>query len=371
MTDRLDWGTVTRTLNVLAVLVILVGIALFAVFAVPQLVGAERSYVVLSGSMQPTMEPGDVILVDAVEVEAVESGDIVTFRESANTVTTHRVVERVRTDTGLALRTKGDDNEEPDLGLVRNEALVGRVISVGATPVVVPYVGHVIETARTQLGVYALVFVPLTLFVLNELYEQLTGSAEPPDAPAPDEQLAVSVHAHAVAEGNSSLATAPADVGSEATRSQPTAETLVPLRLRLPFAVLAVLVPYSAWMTATRESVVGAMAFAGSVVVLAILGYVTLRRHRDDRTVHLPRALTAGEVSLALAGLAAMGATSAWFTFTLESVVSGMIAAGSAIGVLLLGYVRLRLWWVGRRSPAEDPRSSRPTIDPRRGERGA
>ncbi len=375
---HLGWGTAKTTVNLLAILVILGGVAIFAVFAVPQLVGAERSYVVLSGSMQPSMEPGDVILVDAVDVEAVEPGEIVTFRESANTVTTHRVVETVQTDSGLALRTKGDDNEEPDVGLVRNEELVGRVMSVGGTPIAVPYVGHVIETARTQMGVYALVFVPLTLFVLNELYEQLFGASDDPTDPpdplaSPDGGRAVSVYTHALAEGTPPLTDtgpSPADP-VESTSVEPAVETIVPLRLTLPIAVLAVLVPYSGWMTIVNESVVGAMVFAGSAVFLAILGYVHFQRYRSDRPVQPSGALTAGEISLTLVELLALGATSAWFTLPLESVVSGMIVAGSAIGFLLLVYVRLRIWRVSRRSAGEEPDSRRPTIDAGGRERGA
>jgi signal peptidase len=384
MTNRLgrtvDWGTITTALNLLAVVVILGGIAMFAVFAVPQLVGAERSYVVLSGSMQPTMEPGDVIIVDAVEAEAVEPGQIVTFRESANSVTTHRVVEKVQADGGMALRTKGDDNEEPDQDLVRGQDLVGRVMSVGGTPIVIPYVGQVIETARTEFGVYALVFVPLTLFVLNELYVRLLAGSDDPAVPAdplaaPDGGLPVSVHAHAVAEGTPSLTDAEpssADPGEpgERTTSQSEVETIVPLRLTLPIAVLAVLVPYSGWMTIAEESTVGAMVFAGGAVLLAILGYVHLRRYRADRTVQPPGALTAGEVSLTLVGLLVLGATSAWFTVTLESVASGMLVAGSAIGFVLLGYVRLRLWWQSRRTSSETAGGDGPTPPVRSGERG-
>jgi signal peptidase len=377
---RVDRGTVTTLLNLFAVLVILAGIATFAVFAVPQLVGAERSYVVLSGSMQPTMEPGDVILVDAVEIEAVESGDIVTFRESANSVTTHRVVEKVESDGGTALRTKGDDNEEPDIGLVRSDALVGRVMTLGGTPIVFPYVGHAIETARTQLGVYALVLVPLSLFVLNELYVRLpsggSDAGTPPDPLASaDGRLAMSVRAHAVAEGNPGLADAvPSAPAHEEPAHEPAldpdVETLVPLRLTLPMAVLAVLVPYTGWMTFQHESVVGAMVFAGGAVFLALLGYVHLRRYRSNGRGQPAGALTAGEVSLALVGLLAMVATSAWYTLAFESVLSAMLATGSALSLVLLVTVRVQLWWGARRSPESTLDPSRPPSDARRGEEG-
>jgi signal peptidase I len=91
--------------GVLLVAVVLVSVA----HAVPTLVGAERSYVVTSGSMTPVLAPGDVIYVYDVSPGAVEEGDVITFvsgSEAGQTqVTTHRVVE-IRDEGGLRFVTR-------------------------------------------------------------------------------------------------------------------------------------------------------------------------------------------------------------------------------------------------------------------------
>jgi signal peptidase I len=178
-----------RALNA-AVLVALVAIvAPFVVYAVPQVVGAEQSFVVLSGSMEPAMSPGDVVvvsdhnsgvglagalatvgLVDGPGSD-IERGDVVTFRTSGSEPpTTHRVVEVVETETGEAYRTKGDANEDPDQSLVRPQQIVGEVVFV------LPYVGFVVRFADTTAGFAALVVAPFGLLALSELYAVFSAS---------------------------------------------------------------------------------------------------------------------------------------------------------------------------------------------------
>ena len=110
MTERTDLRTVLHAAGA----VLLVGVVLlFGVTAVPQVVGADHSYVVLSPSMRPMLEPGDVTIVDDVDPATIAAGDVITFElgdESSRT--THRVVEVVEQDGERFFRTKGDANEE-------------------------------------------------------------------------------------------------------------------------------------------------------------------------------------------------------------------------------------------------------------------
>ncbi|WP_223301768.1 signal peptidase I [Haladaptatus sp. R4] len=143
------------------------GILLLAVVVFPQLVGASGSYVVLSGSMHPTIHAGDVVVSKHVEPSAIEEGDILVFhRESASNSdrTTHRVVDVVHRDDGLYFRTKGDANENPDVGLVSADDVIGRVWFH------VPYIGHLLLFARTRAGLLSLVVLPCLLIVISEAY---------------------------------------------------------------------------------------------------------------------------------------------------------------------------------------------------------
>lgn len=147
----------------------------FAVFIVPQAVGAEHSYVVGSSSMNPSIKTGDAVLVNTVSAAAVREGDVITFidgdqasiraGQAGDSLITHRVVDIKQTDQGLAFETRGDANEEADRALVPASSLVGRVM------VTIPYIGHVIVFAGTRLGFILLVAIPLGLLVLGELYD--------------------------------------------------------------------------------------------------------------------------------------------------------------------------------------------------------
>jgi signal peptidase len=150
--------------------VILLGLVVlpFVVYAVPQVVGASHSYVVLSSSMEPTFHAGDAVIVDGVQPANVDEGDVIVFEPSGGfngaERVTHRVVEVVERDDGLYFRTKGDANGEPDAQLVPAENVVGRVTFH------IPLIGRVAAVAGSDAGIVALVIVPSVLFVANEVW---------------------------------------------------------------------------------------------------------------------------------------------------------------------------------------------------------
>jgi len=161
MLDGLDRR---RLVNVLAVLALVALVLPFVVVGVPQVVGADHSYVVLSGSMQPSMGPGDVVVVRSVPPDSIAVGDTITFQVGDET-TTHRVVAVERTADGPLFTTKGTANDAVDPRPIPGSAVVGEVWFV------VPWAGHVVLFANTKLGAVALLGVPGALLILSELYE--------------------------------------------------------------------------------------------------------------------------------------------------------------------------------------------------------
>ena len=65
----------TTVSRVLGVIVLIALVAPFLIYAVPGVVGAEHGFVVLTGSMSPAIEPGDVVIVDETDPDAVEMQD--------------------------------------------------------------------------------------------------------------------------------------------------------------------------------------------------------------------------------------------------------------------------------------------------------
>lgn len=152
-------------------LLLLLVVLPFVIFAVPQVVGASQSYVVLSSSMSPSIHAGDVIIVETVDPSDVDNGTVITYRTPGDSSdspgtdrVTHRVVEVVEQDGERHFRTKGDANEDPDSELVPADNVIGEVWFT------IPLIGHVISFAGTPLGTVMLVIIPLTLFALNEIW---------------------------------------------------------------------------------------------------------------------------------------------------------------------------------------------------------
>jgi signal peptidase len=91
------------------VLVILVAIA-------GMVLGAWRFAVIDTGSMRPTLKPGDVAVLTQEPTVQLRRGQIVAFHppgEPSRTVI-HRVFSIRRTRAGVVIQTKGDANNAPD-----------------------------------------------------------------------------------------------------------------------------------------------------------------------------------------------------------------------------------------------------------------
>lgn len=82
------WNVVS---TVLVVLVVLLAVALVGV----RLVGLN-TYVVLSGSMEPTYHTGSLLYVKSVDPQDLRVGDPITFMLNEDTVATHRIIEILR-----------------------------------------------------------------------------------------------------------------------------------------------------------------------------------------------------------------------------------------------------------------------------------
>lgn len=97
------------------------------------LVTGWEPIVVTSGSMQPTLRPGDVLMIDDHPADFVGQRTVVTYADSDGELVTHRVFEVLRGQGEYI--TKGDANPTPDTDRIAP----GEVVGVGR--LVVPLVG--------------------------------------------------------------------------------------------------------------------------------------------------------------------------------------------------------------------------------------
>lgn len=125
-------------------LILVAAAVLAALVVVPRVTGATP-YTVLTGSMEPTLPPGTLIVVKPVEPTDLAAGDVITFQiESDNpAVNTHRITQVVYDAQGdIRFQTQGDANNVPDRDLLVSGQVRGRVWYS------VPYLGYA-NTALT------------------------------------------------------------------------------------------------------------------------------------------------------------------------------------------------------------------------------
>lgn len=108
-----------KVLNTLSTILLVVLFLLVVVMFLMRIMGKTPSvfgyqlYYVSSGSMEPTLNVGDAILIKKVPAKEISKGDIITFRSTNDVVRghtiTHRVVEEPEIKSGIYYyQTKGD-----------------------------------------------------------------------------------------------------------------------------------------------------------------------------------------------------------------------------------------------------------------------
>ena len=154
-----------KALSAVATVLLLAVMAVALPFSVPKLFGYQI-YNVLTQSMEPAMPVGSAIYVKRCDPQALEQGEIITFRlsEATGLVETHRVVEN---DTqARQLITKGDANALPDVDPVSYERVVGKVV------VCIPVLGTVSEMLHSGPGVTACVAIFALAIILWTLADK-------------------------------------------------------------------------------------------------------------------------------------------------------------------------------------------------------
>lgn len=112
----------------------------------PRLTGHDL-YVVTSGSMEPVLHVGSVVVDSPVNTADIKPGDIITFHlNGSSELVTHRVTKWIGEPAQRVFHTKGDANSSADPGEVPAAAIVGRA------DYSLPRMGYVLNFVKTPLG---------------------------------------------------------------------------------------------------------------------------------------------------------------------------------------------------------------------------
>ena len=130
----------------------------------PPTIFGYQTYFIKTGSMQPELSPGDVIIskkYDGGELNAGDNGDVVTFYEK-NDKTQMSITHRVIEINGDEIITKGDANNKADDPITKDNI---EAVMVYKT-VLISKIYRVISTAW---GFWLLIFTPIALLIVSEI----------------------------------------------------------------------------------------------------------------------------------------------------------------------------------------------------------
>ncbi len=119
-----------------------------------------NAYVVLSGSMLPTIKVKDIVVTKKIAEEELKIGDIITFispdTRFGGISVTHRIIDKIYDEQAgiYKYRTQGDANNVSDTVPVPNENILGKVI------LKIPKLGYLQDILASKGGVIILVLIP-------------------------------------------------------------------------------------------------------------------------------------------------------------------------------------------------------------------
>lgn len=115
---------------------------------------------VMSGSMEPTIPTGSLLLVKQTPLNKIKAGDVITFSQGPSLVT-HRATS-IGTDYVL---TQGDNNNTPDGEPVKK--IKGKVLYF------LPKVGRWFVIGQTKIGLLAITYTLVAIWLVVEFFEIL------------------------------------------------------------------------------------------------------------------------------------------------------------------------------------------------------
>ena len=125
-------------------------------------IGGYAPLIVLTGSMEPKIKSGDLIIVKQIDGKDVKNEDVIAFIDpdgNGTSILTHKVIEIYEENGTIFFKTKGDANNTEDRLPVSEDALVGIYVTRVAGA------GNIAMFMQTTAGLVVCVIVPLVVLI--------------------------------------------------------------------------------------------------------------------------------------------------------------------------------------------------------------
>ena len=141
----------------------LLSVAILLIVSTIPVTGNIKIMTVLSGSMEPSIKTGSVVIVRPVNEYNI--GDVITFGQATklNAPITHRIHDIKIIENQPKYITKGDANDVEDQTEIDGKKIIGKVL------LSVPYVGYAVDFARKPLGFAMIIIIPVLVIIFDEI----------------------------------------------------------------------------------------------------------------------------------------------------------------------------------------------------------
>lgn len=158
-----------KSISIILSIVLVLAIIFLAVFSIVSVISVRNNRVpflfgfasvqLVSGSMSPKYEAGDVLLIKKVSPDEIKNGDVISFFSSDPTLkgnmNTHRVVDVTNENGIYKFTTKGDANPKNDRYPVYETELIGKVVLENVL------FSKLFTILRSKLGFFGVIMLPI------------------------------------------------------------------------------------------------------------------------------------------------------------------------------------------------------------------
>jgi signal peptidase I len=166
VTEERGTSIAGRLMSAIGAALMVIVIAACLTLVIPKLAGYD-SYVVVSGSMEPSIPVGSIVYSEETDPALLRAGDVIVFVDPTRGTTpiTHRVVSNNPFKESII--TKGDANTNQDINPVTYENVIGIVRAH------VPRIGFTAAMFTSRLGKLVAALILLEAWLLTEIGRRL------------------------------------------------------------------------------------------------------------------------------------------------------------------------------------------------------